>query len=431
VAAYLGREVRTVQRWERREGLPVHRHHHERSGTIYAYRSELDAWLAGRRRPPGAPEPALAAEAGARSAKPRARHATLVALALVAVASGASLGPVSPIPSRADALRHPSTRSTAALDAWRRGRHLLSRDTERGYLESARSFAEAVHLDPGFAEAHVGLADAWLMLGRHGYRPPSETMPLARASAREAQQLDPGAPGLQAVLAGLLFYWDWDFPAAEAAYRRAIAEDPTSARSHHGLAHFLSAMGRHAEALEASRRARLLEPLSVAIHSDAAWFLYRARRYQEALAESRRATELEPGFGSALLCAVSILAQRGEPGAAVAELRAAAVADGEEGILALLEGADPEASLERFRRWRLERLLHAERYVSPFSLAAAHASLGEIDAAFGLLEEAYASRDRAVLLLKVNPGFDPLRDDPRFTELVARVGLEPALASGG
>jgi len=421
VAAYLGREVRTVQRWERREGLPVRRHHHERSGTIYAFRSEIDQWLESRRR--GADR--LAAPAGSPERKPRERRWPLVVVALLAAAGSASLG-VRPrsAPAPAASERSPSG-SAPALEAWRRGRYLLSRDTERGYLESARAFAEAVRLDPGFAEAHVGLADAYLMLGRHGYRPPVETMPLARESALEAQRLDAAAPGLQAVLAGLLFYWDWDFEAAEAAYRRAIAEDPGSARSHHGLAHFLSAMGRHDEALAESRRARILEPLSVAIHSDAAWFYYRARRYEEALAESRRALELEPGFGSALLCAVSILADRGEPAAAVAELRGAARAEGGDELLALLEGTDPGAALERFRRWRLERLLHAEGYVSPYYLASAHASLGEVDAAFAWLEKAYAARDRAVLLLNVNPGFDPLRGDPRFAELLARVGLAP------
>jgi tetratricopeptide (TPR) repeat protein len=420
VAAYLGREVRTVQRWEKRERLPIHRHHHERSGTIYASRRELDAWLASR-----SAEPAASPLPGDRipSGGPRRRSRAGIAVAVVALAALGSLASLRGFDTPPTRTRRPSFANPAALEAWQRGRHQLDRGTGRGYAEALASFGEAVALDPDSAAAHVGLADAWLMLGRHAYRPPAETLPQAKAAARQAERLDPAAPGLQAVLAGVYFYWDWDFAAAEAAYRRALALEPGSARGHHGLAHFLSAMGRHDEALEASRRARALEPLSVAIHSDAAWFLYRARRYEEALAESRRALALEPGFGSALLCAVSILARRGEHAEAVAELRQAARLARLPELEERLAGTEPEAVLERFHRWRLERLLRSEDYVSPFAFVSAYTSLGEIDAAFEWLEKAYAARDRSLLLLKVNPGYDPLRSDPRLDELAARVGL--------
>lgn len=406
VAAYLGREVRTVQRWEKRERLPVHRHHHERSGTIYAFKAELDAWLQARR--PTTPGPARA--------RSRGRLVAIAAVALAALSAAASL-------QRGGAPSSEPAEGTPAFEAYLRGRHLLSRGTERGYRESVRYFEEAVRIEPGFARAHVGLADAYLMLGRHGHRPPAETLPRARVSALEALALDPSTAEVHSVLAGIFFYWDWDFPAAESAYRRALDLDPTSARSHHGLAHFLSAMGRHDEAIEASRRAQALEPLSVALHSDAGWFFYRARRYDEALVESRRALELEPGFGSALSCIVSILTKQGQHRAAVAELHRAAVAERRSDIALLLEGPDPRAALERFRRWRLERLQQAQGYVTPFAFAAAHARLGELDAAFAWLDEAYETRDRSVLLLNVNPGFDPLRGDPRLARLAARVGL--------
>lgn len=418
IAAYLGREVRTVQRWEKRERLPVHRHQHERGGTVYAFRGELDAWLASR-SPEAAPGPS--------PGRPRASwraQGRRIAVGAVALAALGSLATLRGFDSPREADPVPVFRvPAAAREAWQRGRHQLDRGTGRGYSEALRSFEQAVRLAPEFASAHLGRADALLMLGRHGYRPPSETLPQARESALRAQALDPTVPGLHAVLGGVLLYWDWDFDAAEQAFRRAVAQEPRSARSHHALAHFLSLVGRHEEALAASRRARELEPLSVEIHADAAWFLYRARRDDEALEESRRALALEPGFGSALYCVVSILARRGAYAEAVGELRRAAQLERLPDLEERLEGPDPEAAVERFHRWRLERLQRAEGYVSPFAFVSAYTSLGDVDAAFEWLERAYDARDRAVLLLKVNPGYDPLRSDPRFDALVERVGL--------
>ena len=515
MASYLGREVRTAQRWEKQEGLPIHRHRHDRSGTVYAYRAELDAWLAGRRQepearphrrrlllrvgaplvglvilgaaarswmaPPAAPvgrvrlavlpfenlgagdeheffadglaeetihqlgrlDPRRLAVIG-RSSVARYRRAPAdvarigreldvdyvlegslrrerdqvrVTLQLrhvhdqavlwtdsydrslsevlavqaeiakqVSRALGRRLGVALPAPAPAPLTAHPG-----ALDAYLRGRYLWNRGTRRGFEESVRAFTRAVQLDGRFARAHAGLAAAHLVLGRYGQRPPKDTFPLAKASALAALRLDDGLAEAHTTLAGVLFFWEWDFDAAEAAYRRALELDPTSAGGHHGLAHFLSITGRHAEAIAAAQRAQTLEPLSAVVNSDAAWFYYRARRYDDALSECRRVLELEPGFASARICVVRVYEQQG-----------------------------------RHRRWRLEQLAARQRegrYVSPYSFAVLHTALGENDLAFRYLEEALAARDRAVLMLKVHPGFDPLRGDPRRDALLARVGL--------
>jgi hypothetical protein len=145
VAAYLGREVRTVQRWEKGEGLPVHRHRHERGGTVYALRSELDAWLASR-----SPEAASVPAAREEPEEPRSGHGRFVAVAAVALVATGSLATLRGFDSPPDP-REPSLADSVAPDAlaaWRRGSHQLDRGTGRGYDQALASFGEAIRLAP-------------------------------------------------------------------------------------------------------------------------------------------------------------------------------------------------------------------------------------------------------------------------------------------
>jgi DNA-binding winged helix-turn-helix (wHTH) protein/tetratricopeptide (TPR) repeat protein len=335
-------------------------------------------------------------------------------------------GAPSPSPAPGSPLARSSSASPEAHDTYLKGLYFLNRGTPEDLPKSLEAFERAVVLDPGNARAHAGAADATHLLILFGRLPAREAYPRAEASAREALRLDDSLADTHATLGSIFFRYHWDWPAAEKELRRAVALNPASATAHHDYAWFLVAQGRFDEALGEIQRAQALDPLSPRANADVGWVYYRAGRWPEAIRQMKLTLELEPGFTSARHCLEGALARQGRLVEAVAQAREALIFEGAspEEMRNLTTG-DPAAALRNVEAWRLGRMERRARNgrVSPYSLAAKHAALGEADLVFQKLEKAFADRDPSLASVAVDPAFSDLRADPRFQDLLWRIGL--------
>jgi TolB-like protein/Tfp pilus assembly protein PilF len=328
----------------------------------------------------------------------------------------------------AEATRLARTRpvSPAAHDAYLRGRFEWNKRTRASVRKAVEHFQQAIELDPGYALAHVGLADAYNILGFYGDLPPKESFPRAKRAARRALELDSSMAEAHASLAYASFYYDWDVAAAERGFQRAIELRPGYAVAHHWYANLLARGGHEEQALTEIRRAQELDPLAVIMKAAEGWVLYLGRRYDESIAVSRKALELDPDYALARLWMSWSLQQLGRCAEAIAESEAAVrLAAGSPYFLASLGytygvcGRSGEA--EGIRR-QLEALSH-EAYVSPYHRAEVELGLGRKEEALRSLGQGLEDRANLLVLLKVEPKLDPLRGDRRFQALLRRMNF--------
>jgi DNA-binding winged helix-turn-helix (wHTH) protein/Tfp pilus assembly protein PilF len=313
----------------------------------------------------------------------------------------------------------------AAHDAYLKALWFLNRGTTDDLRKSLPAFEKAVALDPQSARSHAGLADAVHLLALFGALPPREAYPQAEAEARKALELDPSLADTHATLGSILFRYHRDATAAEAEFRRALAINPSSATAHHDYAWLLVAERRFDEAVAEIQAAQSLEPLSVRANADVGWVYFRARRNGEAIHQMQRTLEMEPRFLSARLCLERALVHENRLADALAQAREGARQQGmTEADLAALP-ADPRTALRRIGTWRLARLQEKGKkgWISPYTLAAQYAELGDTGHAFAELDRAVTERDPSLVSADVDPAFDSVRADPRFSSLVARIGL--------
>jgi DNA-binding winged helix-turn-helix (wHTH) protein len=322
-----------------------------------------------------------------------------------------------------------SATNQAARDPYLKGLWFLKRGTPDDLRQSVPAFEQAVALDPRSARAQAGLADAVHLLALFGGLPPREAYPRAEAAARKALELNPDLADTRSTLGSILFRFHRDGPGAEAEFRRALALDPGSATAHHDYAWLLVAERRFDEALEQIQAAQRLDPLSPRASADVGWVFYRARRYPEAIRQMHRTLELEPRFLGARHCLEGALVHENRFAEALVHAREGARQEGmTEAELASLP-PDPRAALRRIAEWRLTRLQAREKtrgmkiWVSPYALAAQSAELGDADRAFAELDRAFTESDPSLVSADVDPAFDPVRADPRFAQMVARIGL--------
>ena len=317
------------------------------------------------------------------------------------------------------------TSNSDASDAYLKGRYALNRANPDDYDLSIQYFNEALKQDPNFAQAYEGLAEAYTQIGYEAVRPGNECFPKAEQAARKALELDGTLGEAHSVIALSEFLQGWNWKAAEAEFRRSIELNPNLAEVHHNYAQFLSFMGRHDEALKEVKLAQELEPLSAVINSDAGWFYFRARRYDEAVAESRKVLQLEPTFGSAQFCIVNSLEKKGDYEQARAETIKMLKDQNRLNLVPGVNAPDPKEALRNVNLWRIQRMeqLGNGVYISPFSWAYMYAVAGDVNKSIEWLEVAYKDHDIGMVQLKVNPALDDLKGDPRFADLVKRVGL--------
>jgi tetratricopeptide (TPR) repeat protein len=420
IAAYLERDVRTVQRWERRDGLPVHRLQHGKGGSVFAYASELEAWRELR-------DTAPAALPGSRSAPTRLGNAPLLgvtAVCLLLLAFGLSRrGPAEGVNTAAT---HPI--GPDVYESYLKGLFHLERG-DRTSIENGIRFLEAsVATDRAFAPAYARLAAAYQLLGSTGtgVSPVAEVQPKAAVLARRALDLDSRLPEAHSGLA-YAYQQEWRWTDAEAGFRRALELDPNNATIHSRLADLLVWRGRTQEGLEHARRAREIDPLTVDRTVRLGWLLYHARRYDDAIRELQTVLQVDRDHKTALWFLGFALIDSSRNDEAIQTLeRLAVIWDRNPAALGLLARAHGRAGRRADALGIVDELKRRERigYVPPAPFVHAFIGLDDREQAFAALERAYNERSNIVQFLKVHPLYDPLRNDARFTVLLHRVGLE-------
>jgi TolB-like protein/DNA-binding SARP family transcriptional activator/Tfp pilus assembly protein PilF len=312
---------------------------------------------------------------------------------------------------------------SAAYHLYLQGRYLWHQRTRESLLRAAETFEQATKIAPAYAQAFSGLADAYAVLGFYDYLPPVDAFPRAKAAARRALDLDPGLAEAHASLGYVALYYEWNWPAAEASFQRAIALNPSYSVGHQWYGNHLTARGRFDEAVRTMRRAQEVDPLSLIASAALGWVHFYAREYEAAADQCRRTLALNPNFELAHLWA----GWADEAAGRFADARAHL----EEAVRLSSEGAVALASLGRTQalsgdaaaaRQTLARLqaVHG-RYLPAYELAKLHLALGDRDRAMEWLERALAERSHSIAFLGVDPQLDALRSDPRFTALEARV----------
>jgi len=317
--------------------------------------------------------------------------------------------------------------SSEAYDLYLRGRFQWNKRTEEGFEKALSFFEQAIALDPEFALAYAGTADAYVFLGGYGHLAPEIALPRAKEAAERALALADIADAHNS-LASVLHRFAWDFPGAEAEFRRALQENPAHATAHHWYSLFLLTMGRFEESREEIERARALDPLSLVVWEDAGYWHYCRREYARAESEFRKVLEMDAGFLPARFDLAIVLSQRGAHAESVAEARQAAEAAARRprplATLAWALAAAGESAEARALLQRLETAPVSSR-APHFSLALVKTALGEKDAAFESLFRALERREDSLVSLRSNPRLDTLRGDARFEELLRRVGFPP------
>jgi TolB-like protein/Flp pilus assembly protein TadD len=324
------------------------------------------------------------------------------------------------------------------------GRYYQNKYTEEGMRKGVEYLQRAIIKEPNFAQAYAALSVCYALGGLPldpkfalAYAemmdrpapvdlPPREAMSKAKAAAIMALEIDNKAAEAHAALGFTRYRLDWDWPAAEIAYRRAIELNPNYATAHHWYSMCLRTMGRLDEALEEAKLARELDPLMLIINVELGRIFYFAREYNEAIKHYRKTLEMDPYFPPAHYHLGQAYEQKCMYEEAIVEFQQAnsLVGDNQEAVAALghvyaLSGKRDEACriLDKLKE------LSIRRYISPYDIALLYVGLGEKDNAFEWLQNAYADRSVLLIGLKVEPMLDSLRSDPRFTHLMQRVGL--------
>jgi len=328
--------------------------------------------------------------------------------------------------ARATAAPAPGANSYEAYDLYLKGRYFWNKRTAEGFRQAADYFQQAIDKDPNYGRAYAGLADTFSLMSTWYMGPQNELMPKARTAALRALELDESLAEAHASLALIRENYDYDWPGSEKEFRRAIQLDPQYATAHQWYAEFLSWQGRFDEAFAESKQARQLDPLSLIIASDYASILYASRQYDGAVKQCRSALELDPNFDHAQDMMIPSYVQLGRYDEAVDLINRWAARD--EGLWMWAwratvysrsghaeEASRALANLEQISRSRPDRTV---------TLLIAYSGTGQKERVIELLQKAYSEHSNAVVQIKVDPMYDPIRSDPRFEDLQRRLGLE-------
>jgi serine/threonine-protein kinase len=320
------------------------------------------------------------------------------------------------------------TRDPEAHSLYLKGRYFWNRRYEVGLKKALEYFQRAIDKDPLYALPYVGVADSYNILAWYGFLLPKEAFPRAKEAAAKALALDNSLGEAHASLAYSLMAWDWDWDAAEREFQFAIERAPDYATAHHWYGLLLTAVKRFPEAAAELRRAQELDPLSVIIGSVYGVMRYAARRYDDAIVALQRALELEPTFAFALSWLGLCQFEKGDRDGATAAIRRAAELAPEMAFTLSFHGwIQGKTGQDKAARLTLEQLnrLSREHYVSPLNRAYVHIGLGELDRALDDLDEACSNREPVLIFAHIIPLFDGLRAEPRFAQLLKRIGAPP------
>ena len=317
------------------------------------------------------------------------------------------------------------TENVEAYEFYMKGRYHISKLTIAEIKTSLPYFEQAITADPNYALAYTGLANTYRVLAISGEMPPTEVFPKAKTAEQKAIEIDDSLADAHDSLCSTLFWFDWDWKAAENECRRAIELDPNNADSHGSYAHLLSNIGRHDEALAEAKRSLELNPLSLPMNALTGQFLIHAGKNDEALAQLQKTSELEPNFWMPHFFAASAYIEKGMYAEAITESNKEKELSGGNvipfGAYALSKsGKRDEANAV------LDELLNLSKtkFVPPYNIALIYNGLGETEKSLEWLEKAFEQRDPKMVFLKVEPKWNNLRREPRFIELMRRMNFE-------
>lgn len=318
------------------------------------------------------------------------------------------------------------TASAEAYQLYLKGRYYWNKRTPSDLQKAVPFFEQAIEKDPNYALAYSGLADAYALIPVYTNEQAREWMPKAKEAALKALALDDSLAEAHASLGQIIDYYDYDFVTAEKELRRAIELNPNYATAHQWLAEHLSPLKRNDEAIVEIRRALELDPMSVIMNRIYGDVLMDGRRYDEAIAQYQKTLELDPQFPTAHYFLGRAYETKGMYDHAVAEYtksQGLGVVTPEE--LKKLTEVYAKQGWKAYMQMNVDLLMQDSRRTrfAPFVIATFQARLGRNDEAIAWLEKAYEQRDFRMMLLSVSPEFDGLRSDPKFKELVRRIGL--------
>jgi serine/threonine-protein kinase len=317
------------------------------------------------------------------------------------------------------------TGSAPAYLAYSHGRYFWSKRTYDGLQRAIECFNQAIAIDPHYALAYAGLADTYNTLGALGFLPQKEASPKASEMATKALELDDTLAEAHGSLAAALadYYWNW--PEAEKHFQRAIALNPSYAYVHEMYAEYLSYVGRHEEAIAEAERAQTLDPTSSPSVARLGMSYNFAGQYDCALEHFRTALDLDPNFHLTHFGIGQVYRRQGRYEEALAEMRQAR-ALGMKDALPIMGLIYAVSGRRREAQQVLDELneLSKREHVPAFNRAVVYVGLGDKERAFEWLEKAYADREWYLWLLKEGGAFERLQSDPRFTDLLRRIGLE-------
>jgi serine/threonine-protein kinase len=311
-----------------------------------------------------------------------------------------------------------------AHSAYLRGRHALDEAGQAAKERAIELFHTALGIDPQFSPAYVGIADAYLAL-QSNYLPPRQVMPLAKAAAMKALELDPTLPEAHSALGFVQAFYEWDRPSGEASLKRALAGNPGLAVAHDYYALLLGALGRHDEARREATTARTQDPFSLTIMADSAWVAYLAHRYNDQISESQRAIALDAGFSPPYAFLALGYEKLGRFDDAIATLEKGRQIEDSSVMLEMLGGAYASAGRPADARRVLDDLqkqVH-ERYICPYEIATVYAGLGDRRQTLEWLKKGVEQRADCMPWMNMDPKLDLLRQTPEFKEIERQVGL--------
>ena len=320
--------------------------------------------------------------------------------------------------------------TSLAYDHYLRGRFLAERRSKESLTLAVQSFKDAIAADPTYAQPWVGLADAYVALGvpAFGTLRPQEARRLARQAVLKALDLDPQSGEAHCTLGFISYFQDWSWKEAENEFRRGLMLNPEYAMGHDWYGDYLLAMGHFPDAMTQIQRARQIEPLSALLHRDVGWHYFFMKQYDDAIAQLRETLDMDPGFGAAHSLLGRALFQKGQFDEGLDELTKGQLPRAT--YLAFVAYGEAAAGRESQAREHLREALEAGRvngaYLSPSYVAHVYTALGDQEQAMDWLERGYDQSDFTLVNVYTDPRYEPLRSNPRYKELIEKMGFVPA-----
>ena len=330
-------------------------------------------------------------------------------------------------PAEKQNLKKRPTENTGAYQLYLQGRFFWNKRSEEGLKTAIRYFEQAIEKDPQYAVAWAGIADSYSLLGEFGNIPRKELYPKARAAVNKALEIDDRLAEVHTSLASILMLSKWDWAGAKKEFKLALELNPNYATAHHWYSQWFLNMGRLEESLRMISRAAELDPVSQAILKDKGLVLYYQRQYDDAIDMARKTLELDPNYAAAhrLLSLGYQGKQMFDEALVEHEKWAALTGNKVEAAVTVAQLYAVSGRVEEARRLIAD--VERDKFVIDQihrGLGLVYTALGEIDTAFKHLEESCERHEEALLTLKVDPKVDALRSDPRFVELLRKIGTE-------